>query len=248
MREVSREERMKELDLRILALLREMQSLEPEARTDVFGKVLEAEGGPWQHKDAKTPQSLRKFALDAATKAINNFGLRKHARMRADDLSQELLLCLFQNVGKIREIEKIRGWINAVAVQLVKHYVSEHAATEFAPDFDALTPSADGPGPGESVAPADRPHVVTREDVRNFRKLTKSLTPDERRALRHRYLRDLSDSGVAHEMKKKEPATRQQLSRAQRKLKKRLLKEQTSPKERPRAKVATRPDDPDNES
>jgi RNA polymerase sigma factor (sigma-70 family) len=234
-------------------LLRVMQNSErsDKERTDAFDEILKLDWGFWQPENATNPQSLRKFALDAARKTIHRYGVRKYARMRAldpDDLSQELLLCLFQNAAKIRGIEKSRAWLIAVAVQMARHYVSENAATEFAPDFDALTPPADGPGPGESAAPADAPHVVTPEDIEKFRERTKTLTPHEQQAMEYRYVEGLSDPGVAVAMDRSEPAVRQTLSRAHRKLREHLREKQTPPADAPPANDAPSRNGSDEES
>jgi RNA polymerase sigma factor (sigma-70 family) len=206
------------------ALLGVMQDPRRSAdeRAGAYGEMLELKWGFWQREDTRTPQSLRKFALDVARMTIDRYGAQKHARMRAldaDDLSQEILLCLFENAAKIRTSP--RSWLIAVAVQKVRHYVAGNAATEFAPDFDAMTPKGDEPGPGE-LAPADAAHVVTREDVRKLRELTKGLPPEDRRAIRNRYLRGLNDKGTSLAMDKSEPATRKILSRARQKLRKQL--------------------------
>jgi RNA polymerase sigma factor (sigma-70 family) len=239
------------LDERLLSfdLLRVMQNLElsAEARAEAYGRLLELNRGFWQREDAKNPQSLRGFTQTLAKKMIDRYGLQKHARMRAmtpDDLSQDILLYLHVNATAIRT--NPRGYLIAVAVGMVRHYISRHAPTEFGKDFDAMTAQADEPGPGE-LPSDDAPHVVTFADIERFRELTKSLTPNEQQAMEYRYVEGLSDSGISVAMEKSESAARKTLSRGHKKLRKQLREKQTPPGDAPPANDAPPPDGPDEE-
>ena len=107
----------------------------------------------------------------------------------AQDLTQEVFLVVVKSVPKFRQEASFKNWLYAIAKNIVARWISHPAHRFSRPLLETM---------------ADSPQWVDQDNLRFKQKLVKKLlnhlSPDEKKVVPYRYLRQLSVGETAQKL------------------------------------------------
>ena len=143
---------------------------------------------------------------------------RTRSEMDAEDLTQDVMLKAYKNIGRLQSPEVFRGWLYRIAVNRVKdHYRRKRFKSLFG------FVSVDAEGFQETDAMAVRPEVeggLSKMDFwRQIRRLLTRLSANEKEVFLLRFFDQLSIKEMSTALHKSESTIKTHLYRALRKVK-----------------------------
>ena len=144
---------------------------------------------------------------------------RIRARMDAEDLTQDVFVRAYRNISRLREPERFRSWLFAIAVNRVNDYLRNKRVRSIFKSSDEgidLQPvTADFENQPEAL------EQVLKEDFwRHVDRIAKKLSKMEREVFMLRFLDSLNINEIARTLKKSESTVKTHLYRALAKFKK----------------------------
>lgn len=138
---------------------------------------------------------------------------RTRSRPDAEDLTQDVFLQAFKNLGKLKDFDRFRAWLYSIAVNRVRDFYRKKRLLSF---FGLMGEE------GSSEAPEDRPdhgpgaleQLVREEFWVRVRQLSETFSGAEREVFFLRFLDNLSIKEISHTLHKSESAVKTHLYRA----------------------------------
>lgn len=138
---------------------------------------------------------------------------RTRSRPDAEDLTQDVFLQAFKNLGKLKDFDRFRAWLYSIAVNRVRDFYRKKRLLSF---FGLMGEE------GSSEAPEDKPdrgpgaleQLVREEFWVRVRQLSETFSGAEREVFFLRFLDNLSIKEISHTLHKSESAVKTHLYRA----------------------------------
>lgn len=138
---------------------------------------------------------------------------RTRSRPDAEDLTQDVFLQAFKNLGKLKDFDRFRAWLYSIAVNRVRDFYRKKRLLSF---FGLMGEE------GSSEAPEDKPdrgpgaleQLVREEFWVRVRQLSETFSGAEREVFFLRFFDNLSIKEISHTLHKSESAVKTHLYRA----------------------------------
>lgn len=143
---------------------------------------------------------------------------RTHSQMDAEDLTQDVFLKAYKNLGGLKSPAVFRSWLYRIAVNRVKDY---YRKKQFKSLFGMVSMDEDDFQESQEMAmPAQAPeHLERKQFWRQVKQMLSELSRMEREVFLLRFFDQLSIKEVSAALKKNESTVKTHLYRALRKIK-----------------------------
>jgi len=146
------------------------------------------------------------------------YRVRSHAE--AEDLTQDIFLKAFRNIGRLREPDKFRSWLYRIALNRVRdHHRRRRLRALFGSDAEFNEADVTAPK-GEDNEPEALSHVLRAEFWQQIGLILRKLSAMEREVFMLRFFDHLNINDIAVTLNKSDSTVKTHLYRALAKFKK----------------------------
>ncbi|MGD8564089.1 MAG: RNA polymerase sigma factor [Desulfarculaceae bacterium] len=164
-------------------------------------------------------QALEKLAEIFWVDVFRMIYYRTQSKEDAEDLTQDVFLRAFANLGKLREPGRFKPWLFGIALNRVRDHMRRKKIINFI-GFSGYSSQDESPEMRDPHTPSAQALVMRREFWRHVQGFSKRLAPSEREAFTLRYLDQLTIPEIAQVLGKSQSSVKTHLYRAVAKFKK----------------------------
>ena len=153
-----------------------------------------------------------------------------------DDLLQEVAVTLVEKIDTVRDTDKIRPWLRAVALNAARSAGRQHGVRKSTRSIEGTAAAAGGPAePADPRAKREGKDAESRDEARVALDVARGLPEKYREPLLLRSVHGLTQKEIAATLELSETAVESRLARARRMLRERMVHgaRRRNPEERP---------------